>query len=195
MTVQEILTIAKLRLQHLSIGKDEDVLINLINIGVGELCNRFNLAIKSETVPVNPNLALYELRNEDVQQILTIYDPAGKELAQSNVLNSTEYDYKLVNYRSFVLRKPNYGHVYVLYKASPIPVKDANDIVDLPSSMMDALVSYIAYLGQSTINRDNVNEAGFCYQRYLEACNALDMQGYKIPLNTETYSVQSKGFV
>lgn len=195
MTVREILTIAKLRLQHLSIGKDDGVLISLINLGVGELSNRFNLAIKSETIALNPNLALYELRNEDVQQILTIYDPAGKELAPSSVISSTEYDYKLINYRSFVLRKPNYGYVYVLYKAAPIPIKDVEDTIDLPDAMVDALVSYIAYLGQSTINRDNVNEAGFCYQRYLEACNALEMQGYKIPLNTETYSVQSKGFV
>ena len=61
--------------------------------------------------------------------------------------------------------------------------------------MMDALLTYVAYVGHSTINRDNINEASAYSQRFDLACRELEMQGYKVPLNSETLALQSKGFV
>ena len=60
--------------------------------------------------------------------------------------------------------------------------------------MIGALLTYVAYVGHSTVNRDNINEASSYYQRFDLACRELEMQGYRVPLNTESLSVQDRGF-
>ena len=196
MYVKDVMDMAKISsLNNLAIAKNDDALIKFIYLGVSELYRRFNLSIKSETIPVNENLNLYELRNPDVSLLLGVYDKLGRELKQTDIFNSNDYDYKLLNFRSFLLKKPFNGVLFAIYKASPIVFKDSDDIIDLPDAMIDALLTYVAYVGHSTINRDNINEASAYSQRFDLACRELEMQGYKVPLNSETLALQSKGFV
>ena len=196
MNVKDVMDMAKISsLNNLAIAKNDDALIKFIYLGVSELYRRFNLSIKSETVLINENLTLYELRNPDVSLLLNVYDKLGRELKQTDVFNSNDYDYKLLNFRSFLLKKPFNGVLFAVYKASPIVFKDSDDIIDLPDAMIGALLTYVAYVGHSTVNRDNINEASAYYQRFDLACRELEMQGYKVPLNSETLALQSKGFV
>ena len=196
MYVKDVMDMAKISsLNNLAIAKNDDALIKFIYLGVSELYRRFNLSIKSETVLINENLNLYELRNSDVSLLLSVYDKLGRELKQTDVFNSNDYDYKLLNFRSFLLKKPFNGILFAVYKASPIVFKDSDDIIDLPDAMIDALLTYVAYVGHSTINRDNINEASAYSQRFDLTCRELEMQGYKVPLNSETLALQSKGFV
>ena len=196
MYVKDVMDMAKISsLNNLAIAKNDDALIKFIYLGVSELYRRFNLSIKSETVPVNENLSLYELRNPDISLLLGVYDKLGRELKQTDIFNSNDYDYKLLNFRSFLLKKPFNGVLFAVYKASPIVFKDSDDIIDLPDAMIDALLAYVAYVGHSTINRDNINEASAYSQRFDLACRELEMQGYKVPINSETVSLHVKGFV
>ena len=201
MLVQDRLDLAKIKLGNLSLSKKDDVLIKMIYLGESELYRRFNLAIKTETIRVNSDLSLYELRNSDVELLLSVYNRQGKELIQSDVVDGAIWDYKIINYRSFILNKPFDGVLYSVYKASPILIKDGNDELDLPNSMIDALLLYVAYMAHSTITsfdaskRGGMTESDLLYQKFLAACNELDMQGYKIPLNTETLSIRAKGYV
>ena len=196
MNVKDVMDMAKISsLNNLAIAKNDDALIKFIYLGVSELYRRFNLSIKSETVLINENLNLYELRNSDVSLLLSVYDKLGRELKQTDVFNSNDYDYKLLNFRSFLLKKPFNGILFAVYKASPIVFKDSDDIIDLPDAMIDALLTYVAYVGHSTINRDNINEASAYSQRFDLACRELEMQGYKTPLHTETLALHAKGFV
>lgn len=195
MYVKDIMELAKLSfLNNIAISKNDSALIKFIYLGVSELYRRFNLSIKSETILTNDDLNLYELKNPDVSMLLSVYDRLGVELRQTDVLDSQYYDYKILNYRSFLLRKPFEGLLYAVYKASPVVFKDEQDIIDLPEAMMDALLTYVAYIGHSTINRDNINEASAYSNRFDTACRELEMQGYKIPLNSETISLHAKGF-
>lgn len=202
MLVQDVLDIAKIRLSNLAITKKDDVLIKAIYLGMSELFRRFNLSIKSETIRVNPDLALYELRNNDVSLLLSVYNRSGIELKQTDIIDSREWDYKIVNYRSFLLSKPQEGLLYAVYKASPIKIADYQDEIDLPDAMIDALILYVAYIAHGTISsfssvngKGGVAETDAFYQKFLAACNELEMQGFKIPLNTETLSVRVKGYV
>lgn len=200
MIVQDILDLAKIKIGNLVISKNNDALIKLIYLGESELFRRFNLSIKSETIRISSDLSLYELRNNDVSLLLSVYDRDGVELKQSDVLDSKLWDYKIINYRSFVLHKPSNGLLYAVYKASPTVLADPNDIIDLPDAMIDALLCYVSYMGFSTLNstynnKQGGNESDIYYQKFIAACNELDMQGYKIPLNTETLAVNTKGYV
>lgn len=195
MIVQDIISLIQIRTQHISITEDVHTMITFINMAISELYRRFNLSIKSETITTNSDLALYELRNEDVQILLALFEKNGRELVQSDVLGSSCYDYKMVNYKSFLLRTPKDGYLYAVYKASPIPLKDIEDKVLLPDCMMTAMLTYISYLTNDTINRDNKNEAAMFMQLFDKQCQELENQGYKVALNTETLAVQAKGFV
>lgn len=199
MLVKDIVDLAKIKLQNLAVAKNDTALIKFTFLGVSELYRRFNLSIKSETLTINENLALYELRNSDVSMLLGIYDIAGKELIQTDIYNSQNYDYKLVNYRSFLLRKPFNGVLYTVYKASPVIFKDMDDEIDLPDAMIDALLCYVSYMSHTTINRGNIRdkiEDSITYQqRFDAACRELEAQGYRIPLSSETLSLHAKGFV
>jgi hypothetical protein len=200
MTGQDIVDLAKIRLQNTAISRNEDVLIKFIYLGISELYRRFNLAIRSETIMTNTNRSMYELKNSDVSLILGVYDREGRELQQSDVVNSMRWEYKLINYRSFILNKPLNQLLYVVYKASPTVISDAEDALDLPDAMIDALLCYVSYMGFSTLNSPANNKQGgsepdIYYQKFIAACNELEMQGYKIPLSSESLAVAVKGFV
>ena len=195
MIVQDIISLIQIRSQHLAIAKNNDALIHFINLGMEELYRRFNLSIKSETVLTVSDRALYELTNDDVQMLLSLNYKSGVEMKQSDVLDSMAYDYKIVNYRSFMLRKPFDGYVYAIYKASPVMLRDINDKVKLPGTMIPALLTYVMYMSHDIINRDNKTESNIFYQMFKRQCQELDQQGFTVPLNTESLAVQAKGYV
>lgn len=197
MIVGELLPLVKLRLDSLILAQKDEILLSFINLGIAELYRRFNLSIKSETITCNFDSALYELRNDDVLMLLTVYDKFGKELRQSDVCDSLAYDFKIINYRSFVLRKPFNGYLFAVYKAAPIILKDNEDEIDLPIAMINALLDYCAYMGHSTVqsNSQNTREFGLHLQLFESSCQQLENQGYKVPINTETVAIQAKGFV
>ena len=82
-----------------------------------------------------------------------------------------------------------------MYKASPVVLKDLEDAIDLPDIMMNVLLTYVAYMGHNTINKDDQHEMINQFQAFTQMCQDLELQGYKIPLNTETVAIQARGFV
>ena len=196
MFVSDITEIAKVTfLNNLAISRNDTALIKFIYLGVSELYRRFNLSVKSETIITSDNLTVYELKNEDVNMLLSVYDRTGRELQQTDITDSLMFEYKLLNYKSFLLRHPSNGLLYAVYKASPKPLSDLTDRIELPDAMMDALLTYVAYVGHSTINKDNINEASAYSQRFDIACKELEMQGYRVNLSTESLALQAKGYV
>lgn len=195
MLVQDVMDLAKISLNNVALSRNDNILIKYIYLGTSELYRRFNLSIRQETIPVNSDMNLYELRSSDVSLILDLFDGHGRRLHQTDVYNSNEYDYKLINFRSFLLRRPFEGILCAIYKASPVIFKDIEDEIDLPDAMLNALLLYVTYMGHSTVNRDNVNEGQIYYQRFEAACNELEMQGYKIPYSDGQEAVQTKGYV
>lgn len=194
MKLQEVMALIQVRCPNVSVSDNEDAIINFVNLGIAELYRRFNLKIKSETIVTTNDLALYTLRNDDVELVLYVYDKTGRELRQSDVINSMDYDYKILNYRSILLRHPHEGYIYVVYKASPIKLRDMDDEIDLPSTMLDALLTYVSYVLVGTINSDQKNESSMFYQMFTRQCDEMVNQGYKISLNSETAAIQAKGF-
>jgi hypothetical protein len=50
-------------------------------------------------------------------------------------------------------------------------------------------------LNSAANNKQGGSEPDIYHQKFLAACNELEMQGYKIPLNSESLSVMAKGYV
>lgn len=191
----DIIEIAKLGpLNNLAVAKNNNALIKFVYLGVSELFRRFNLSIKVETIQTTPELALYELKNKDVSLMIGLYNSYQQEMRQTDTLGGI-HDYKLINYRSFLLAHPKNDLLFALYKGTPAPITSLEDEIDLPDAMMDALITYVSYMGHSTINKDNINESSAYLKRFDSACMELENQGYKIPLISESINLRLKGFV
>lgn len=195
MRVSDVMEMAKASmLTNLVVSKNDVALMGYINLGVSELYRRFNLRIEVETILTNPDLALYELRSKNVDLLLSVYNGKGEELKQTDILGGF-YDYKVMNYRSFLMRSPKNDALFAVYKASPERLTSPDDYIDLPDSMFDALLSYVGYMGHSTINKDNINEASAYAKRFDSSCQDLENQGYRVSLTTESISLRVKGYV
>lgn len=201
MQVQDIVDLVKARSGNIAITKNVGTLIRFIYLGVSELYRIFNLSIKSEVLVVNPNMSMYSLQNPDVSLLLSVYHMSGRELKQSDVVNACDWETKIINYKTFILNHPFEGYLYAVYKASPEVFLDTDDKIDLPDAMIDALLSYVSYMVHSTVTspastlgRSATTESGQYYQQFKASCQELEMQGYKIPLNSEMLSVLAKGY-
>ena len=195
MLLGELVKIIESRLQNFNLGNDADLIRSYVNLGMSEIYNRFNLKLGSETIHTNPDQAMYTLRSNDVNLLLAIYRPDGVELKQSDVTDGRDFDYKQVNYNTFILRKAFDGILYAIYKASPITLEDNEDEVLLPAPLLEPLITYVTYRILSILYRDQGSEAMSYYQVYKAMVGELDAQGYTIPIDTERLAVQAKGFV
>ncbi len=193
-TVGDAIELAKYTvLASLNVVNSEKALLRFVNLGVSELFGRFNLAIKTESIITTPNQSLYELKDDGVVLLLTVYNSFGEELFQTDVINGLS-DYKILNYRSFLLTHPREDLLFAVYKASPPSLNSMDDPIPLPDTFSDALLCYMGYLGHTAINKDNVNETSAFAKKFENSCINLENQGFKIPLGIEMYNQRLRGF-
>lgn len=200
---KEIIKLVKTQLSNWNISRDESALYQYLNMGLSDLGEKFNLWLKIETIDLESAQCVYNLKADDVNLVLKIYDENGKELADSDVINSKEWDYKLVNYKTFVLNnaKKIKGLLYVLYKAAHIEVSDEKDTLDIPSIFKEVLMLYMMYLGTSTIRSDSSKDGNQWDSRthflelYTRKCQELVLNGYKLAIGAESGPIQIKGYV
>ena len=184
-----------------SVSTDSFAIMQYLNMGVSDLYEKFNLNLKNETIHVVPEQAVYDLKSDDANLILKIYNEQGEELNSSDVIDSADWDYKLVNYKTFIFHNKslNEGLLYVLYKAAPIEVQDKNDVLDIPNAFKEALMLYMMYLGTSTSHSQtnmsaNGNQNNNFQQLYTQKCAELLQLGYMMPINSEGMSVIARGY-
>lgn len=196
MIVKDIVDNAKLTvLSALPVRNQEDTIMFCIYLGLIELYKRFNLSIKTEIIETIEETPVYELRNPDLTQVLDIYSSDGKRLMPASIVDDDSYDYKQLNYRSFLLTKPKNERLMFVYKAAPLMFVDIQDELDLPLDFLAPLLDYVGYRCHSTINKDNSNEAHNYYTKFEAGCVQLEKQGYKVDLATASLPIQSKGFI
>lgn len=194
MTYEQIASMAqKSSLQQITV--DNDTVMDFIHLGLIELYSRFNLKVETEILRTEPEATVYDLRSADILQVIGIYNHCGRELAPHHIINDDTWDYKQLNYRSFIFREPKSENIMFVYTAAPAYNVDKNAILPLPQAFISALMDYIAYKGHSTINRDNNNEADTYYARFERSVAVLDGLGYRVNISQATLSVQDKGFI
>lgn len=198
----DIIKLVKIQLSNWNISRDEDALYQYLNMGLSDLGEKFNLYWKIETVQIIPEQAMYQLKNEDVNLVVDIYNEQGEQLNCSDVIDSMEWDYKLINHKTFLINNPKRvdGLLYVLYKASHIEVNCENDILDIPNVFKEVLMLYMMYLGTATIRSDaSKDQNGWdtrnnFLQLYTQKAQELVMNGYKMNLGIESMPIIMKGY-
>lgn len=84
-----------------------------------------------------------------------------------------------------------------IYRYAPSIIINGEDDLDLPLVMIPILLSYIAYLGYSTISSDaySQKESMNLLQIYESGINRLINEGHKINIFNESLYGNVKGFI
>lgn len=196
MKISTIINLAKYgELNQLNIKNDTNGILAFIYLGLIELYKRFNIGIKTETFTSTTTVSVYNLRNNDVNQILAIYDSDKKELVNKLVQCDTEYDYTQLNFNTILLTNPKDELLTVVYKASPPEIDETTETIELPDDMLEALLHYIGFKAHSSINGNKNSENDNHYIKFERSCNLLDTMGYTVDIYSARPSIQSKGLV
>lgn len=196
MKISTIINLAKYgELNQLNIKNDTNGILAFIYLGLIELYKRFNIGIKTETFTSTTTVSVYNLRNNDVNQILAIYDSNKKELVSKLIQGDTEYDYIQLNFNTILLTNPKDELLTVVYKASPPEIDETTETIELPDDMLEALLHYIGFKAHSSINGSKNSENDNHYLKFERSCNLLDTMGYTIDIYSARPSIQSKGLV
>ena len=179
--VQRVFNIIKnITVSQLPISDKEDVIIQAIDLGVIELYNRFNLGLTCTFLDTAEDTHAYEIREDNLSYIISIIDSTGKELKQPTVIDSDDYDYKLIGYRTIIFKNPKKEKLTIVYKSSfPNMITSINDNIDIPLDFINALVDYATYRCHITLNNDNMNEVDTHNQRFERTCLNLISNGFK----------------
>lgn len=196
MKVKDIVTIVKnSSLKNLNL--DDEIIITYVNLAVIEVMSKLNLNMKTEVVKAHKYLSYYELTNEDVDQLLVVHNSEGTRLSESDVLDSKEAKFKLINYKGFLYTCDNDEDLICIYKASIYGLDNLESDVPLPAATLPAIVNYVGYLGISILGSEpnSQENAAIMYSTFVKKCEELDYQGYKINMFNESIDSRLKGFV
>lgn len=202
MTLGHVRLLSSFRLRNIAASKETEMIDQFINMGIADLYNRFNLSVKSEHVQTTNLVSVYTLSNTDVLLLLMLYNSQYRLMRSSELMFSDWWEWKQLNYNSFTLNKPkNDDYVIAIYKGTSESVINDDDVIPLPDSFLDALLLYVNWHINATVSsnmatngRGGMPEADYMYKQYENACNELELQGYKVNINTETIAIQAKGF-
>ena len=196
MLVSDIINIAKYgELQQLAVKDDNTAIITYINMGVLELYKRFNIGTKVEIVRTNPLISVYNLVNADIMKVINVYDADGKELVQPSVVDIEDYDLKQIGQSTYLFKEPKNEDIAFVYTSAPEWLTSTTDNVEIPMSMLEALLHYIGYRGHGSLDGLINTENNTHYMRFDKSCRQLTDTGYGEVTDMSKSTTQSKGFV
>lgn len=196
MLVQDLISIAKNgEISDLNLKNGDNSLMYFIYLGLVELYDIFNVAIKVETIETFDSVPIYTLRNEDINQVITVYDSKNVELKLQGVIGCNDYDVTKINFNTFLFKAPKNENVVFVYKASPALITSVTQNVELPAAMINALMDFIAYKSYSTMSGAVNSDADNYRAKFERSCSKLENKGYVNDLYTVVKNVKDKGFV
>lgn len=217
MLVSELISLARSsELNGLSeVNMTTEKMLGFVNLGIIELSKKFNMVTKVEVIRTSPYTNVYSLRNTDVVQILEIFDSNGKELIRYTTIDGENYDYRLVGFNTFLLkREEQYVTEYdentgidimdevsspdkelaVVYRGIADKVTSVLEEVPISDVFMDALLSYIGYKANSAV-ATNEFETTRLWNRYMNSINEITLAGFDAFTDIPSRSVASRGFI
>jgi len=200
-------------------------LIGIINLGLTDIHSRFNLRVKELYLQLVEPITVYTLHSkyryyntastepikyiidtpdeefkDDLLSIIAVYDSAGGLID----LNSSAGDRVVFTPSYNQLQVPYYTNgelVSVAYRCTPNKVLwsttvDLMQEVDIPHSMVQALLFYVAYkVYSSRLDADSIGKGGLYYQQYEAVCMQSQNQGLLLPNGFANYKLNQNGWV
>lgn len=194
MLVSDVIDLARdSELKQLS--ETSEAVMGYIYLGLLELHKRFNVATKVEMVRTTPETTVYNLRSPDILDIISIYGSDGRELLTPYIEDSNEHDITIVNYNTFILRCPKEEDLVVVYKAAPKMAQSVDDVLDIPASMLEPLLTYVGYRAYASLDSNSNTENNVHYMRFERSCERLSSLGFVNDMPIMGRDIKRRGFI
>tara|TARA_B110000908_G_scaffold101879_1_gene120089 strand:+ start:3963 stop:4580 length:618 start_codon:yes stop_codon:yes gene_type:complete len=205
MLVSQIIDLASSsELRQLSVRTDTSAVIGFINLGMLELHKRFTLKAEEAIITMKTGKTLYTLDGSDTSVdmrnaenfliAIECYDELGKLLPindEKNALGVMTPSYNTIEIPTVV----NGSKISVIYRSS-VPFATAlTDNVALPPQLLESLLHYVGYRGNSTVSADIKAENNTHYMRFDQSCQRVMNQGLILSDDMESYKFDQRGFV
>ena len=186
MTVKQVIDLAKAsELTGLPAASKDETVLGFINLGVLELYKRFTLSVEEWIIALEDGQSYYTAP-EDFMWIIAAYGEVGMDSVQEvNVLPVNEEDNPLsintVGWNKVQVPLSVTGaYVSIIYAATPevYSVTDMEKTVNIPPQMIEALLAYIGWRANSTIDTGIQTEDTVWYNRFESSCSRLEVKGF-----------------
>ena len=186
MTVRQVIDLAKAsELAGLPAASKDETVLGFINLGVLELYKRFTLSVEEWIIALEDGQSYYTAP-EDFMWIIAAYGEVGMDSVQEvNVLPVNEEDNPLsintVGWNKVQVPLSVTGaYVSIIYAATPevYSITDMNKTVNIPPQMIEALLAYIGWRANSTIDTGIQTEDTVWYSRFESSCSRLEVKGF-----------------
>ena len=186
MTVRQVIDLAKAsELTGLPAASKDETVLGFINLGVLELYKRFTLSVEEWIIALEDGQSYYTAP-EDFMWIIAAYGEVGMDSVQEvNVLPVNEEDNPLsintVGWNKVQVPLSVTGaYVSIIYAATPevYSVTDMDKTVNIPPQMIEALLAYIGWRVNSTIDTGIQTEDTVWYNRFESSCSRLEVKGF-----------------
>ena len=192
-------------LNNLSVeGFTDTKVISYINLGLIELYKRFSLRTEEAVITMRDSKTIYTLSDVDtdvsietgidVMVITEVYDEGGA-LLPINV-ESDDYSILTPSYNTIQVPYPAEGEILsVIFTAGPIYISVDTQSLEIPISLLEALLHYIGYRAHGAIDGNIQTENNTHYQRFEASCNRAIALGIVTADDTIESDVRNKGFI
>ena len=186
MTVRQVIDLAKAsELTGLPAASKDETVLGFINLGVLELYKRCTLSVEEWIIALEDGQSYYTAP-EDFMWIIAAYGEVGMDSVQEvNVLPVNEEDNPLsintVGWNKVQVPLSVTGaYVSIIYAATPevYSVTDMDKTVNIPPQMIEALLAYIGWRANSTIDTGIQTEDTVWYNRFESSCSRLEVKGF-----------------
>jgi hypothetical protein len=205
MRVQEVVDIARYsELAGLAaIKENTDAILAFLNLGMVELYTRFPIKTEEHIVELQENTTMYEMP-ADFMYALSAYGEVEELSTETLVrvpINEEDDPYSIFFPDWNTVQIPavaNGSYVSIIYVAKPTPATsaDLNAELELPDTLVDALVSYIGYRAHMSIKGDGQSENNAHWLRFDRSCKKARELGVAFPVDSLKMAerIKDRGF-
>ena len=161
-------------------GDKDEVVLGWINLGVLELYKRYQLKMSEYIIELEEGIDIYTMPSDYMWMVAAYGEVDIRSTDVVNQLPINEEDNPLsVNTAGWnKVQVPvaiGGAYISVIYVASPemYEITNLTAEIDIPPQMIEALLAYIGYKANATIDTGVQTEDSIWYQRFEASCNKL----------------------
>jgi hypothetical protein len=204
MKVQEVIDIARYsELASVAVKDNIPAIIAFLNLGMIELYTRFPIKTEEYVVSLQEGVTTYEMPS-DFMYAVAAYDevPEGStDLVLPVPINEEDDPYSIFfpdwNTVQIPLVASN-SYISIIYVTKPTPItdQDLDKEIELPVTLVDALVSYLGYRAHLGVRSDGQSENNAHWARFDRNCKKARELGVAFPIDSLKMSnrIKDRGF-
>ena len=204
MTVRQVIDLAGTsELNGLMIASKDEVVLGFINLGVLELYKRFALRNEEYIIELVDGVDIYTMPANYMWAVAAYgeVDIRSTEIVNQLPINEEDNPLSVNSVGWNKLQVPvavGGAYISIIYVAGPdtYTMDHLDAEVDLPPQMMEALLAYVGYKGNSTIDSGVQTEDNAWYIRFENSCNKV--REYAMITSDDMYMskrLSTRGFV